>query len=256
MPQTSGVPTVIAQTDGTMIPTVVMTEIDEDGQRIDKRKTRQTQWREARLSLARPKGSKEVTYAANFRDVEETGRQLLDCAIEAGAGSQTRVHCVSDGAGWIATQVEAQFGDQATHLIDFYHLCEYLEAAEKSLEGDFTLWLERQKQRMKENQIRDVLNSLNLLKEPAEIPDDQAPVRACHRYINNRPGRFNYKDAIAEELPIGSGEIESGNRHVIQSRLKRPGAWWAEENVQPMLSLRTLRANGGWKDYWRALSAA
>ena len=62
--------------------------------------------------------------------------------------------------------------------------------------------------------------------------------------------------AIDEDLPIGSGVIESGNRHVSQDRLKRPGAWWAEGKIQPMLNLRTLRANGGWDDYWLALSVA
>jgi len=50
-------------------------------------------------------------------------------------------------------------------------------------------------------------------------------------------------------LPIGSGEIESRHRHVIQARLKRAGAWWKEENAEKMLALRVARANCEWESY-------
>ena len=43
--------------------------------------------------------------------------------------------------------------------------------------------------------------------------------------------------------------VEGGHRTVIQARLKLP-AWWKEETVDPMLALRTLRANGQWEAFW------
>jgi hypothetical protein len=39
----------------------------------------------------------------------------------------------------------------------------------------------------------------------------------------------------------------------MQIRLKMAGAWWKVENLEKMLALRVLRANGGWDDYWREL---
>jgi len=51
-------------------------------------------------------------------------------------------------------------------------------------------------------------------------------------------------------LPIGSGEIESAHRYIIQRRLKLPGAWWTEANAQYMLALRLNRANDEWNAYW------
>ncbi|MDR3566644.1 MAG: hypothetical protein P4L43_01305, partial [Syntrophobacteraceae bacterium] len=48
-----------------------------------------------------------------------------------------------------------------------------------------------------------------------------------------------------------SGEIESGNRHAIQQRLKISGAWWLKENADNMLALRTTRTNSGRGNYWR-----
>ena len=60
------------------------------------------------------------------------------------------------------------------------------------------------------------------------------------------------EEAEAANLPIGSGEIESSNRSVVQTRLKLPGAWWKPEYAHDMLNLRTLRANGEWGQYWKA----
>ena len=56
---------------------------------------------------------------------------------------------------------------------------------------------------------------------------------------------------LEQGLPSGSGEVESGHRHVIQARLKRPGAWWKEENAEKMLALRVARANREWDSYWQ-----
>ncbi|NOQ13881.1 MAG: hypothetical protein GQ583_05275, partial [Methyloprofundus sp.] len=55
-------------------------------------------------------------------------------------------------------------------------------------------------------------------------------------------------------LPIGSGEIESAHRYVIQKRLKLSGAWWKEENIERMLALRVVRANEEWDEYWDNLA--
>jgi hypothetical protein len=48
----------------------------------------------------------------------------------------------------------------------------------------------------------------------------------------------------------GSGEIESAHKSIPQKRLKIPGAGWMSESINPMLSLRILRANEWWEDFW------
>ena len=75
-------------------------------------------------------------------------------------------------------------------------------------------------------------------------------MRAAHRYLSGRSAQLNYAGARAAGLPIGSGEIESGHRHVIQQRLKLAGGWWKETNAQAMLGLRVARANHRWNAYW------
>ena len=103
--------------------------------------------------------------------------------------------------------------------------------------------METQKDRLKANRVQDVIAELKPFREEDTVADANAPVRAAHRYLTNPPGQFNDQDALAAELPIGSGEIESAHRYIIQSRLKLAGAWWKTNNAKSMLALRVCRAN-------------
>jgi hypothetical protein len=60
--------------------------------------------------------------------------------------------------------------------------------------------------------------------ESSSVTEQEAPVRRCHRYLSQRLSQLNYRDALSQELPIGSDEIESAHRYIVQQRLKRPGA--------------------------------
>lgn len=73
--------------------------------------------------------------------------------------------------------------------------------------------------------------------------------RACYRYINNRPNQLDYKTAIEKGLPIGSGEIESAHRYVLQKRLKLSGAWWLLQYAKNMINLRKGLQAGFTKQY-------
>lgn len=244
----------IVEVDGSMIPVV---EIGPGTTEVpDKRKHRTLLWKEARLSLVRRPDEVEPSFDVTLGDAATTGAAFSRLALAAGLTERTSVHAVGDGAPWIAEQIEVQFGAQGGYLIDFYHLCDYLAAAAPVCAPDQPdVWMSSQKERMKTGQLATVMASLATHLEPDSIPNDQAPVRACHRYITNRPGQFKYREAIAANLPIGSGEVESAHRYVIQERLKLAGAWWHLSNAQAMLNLRVLRANHCWHRYWDAAAA-
>lgn len=257
IPDDDGVGCLICETDGTMIPIVDTSEKNDAGDRVDKRKTRSVRWKEGCLTISREKDKVDLVYGGTLDSKDIVGDHLFDCAIRAGFGEKTKVHCVGDGASWIAEQVERVFSTQGDFLIDFYHLCDYLAAASKKCSPDNpTEWLDRQKKSVKDGALNDVLNSLALHVEAENIQDKDAPVRCCLRYINNRPGQFDYVSAIANDLPIGSGEIESAHRYVIQDRLKISGAWWKENNAENMLALRIIRENDAWDQYWESNKAA
>lgn len=237
----AGVGAVIAEVDGGMVP-IVETDAHQD----DRCKGKQLSWKEAKLCLAHAQGSATVVYGATLLGgVEVAGEQLRTCAIRARLGTRAQVHAVSDGAPWIADQVAQQFATQGRYLVDFYHVCEYLAAAAPACAlQDPSTWLAEQQEWLKTNQTAIVIGALLGVIEPPTQPDEQAPVRACHRYLTNRRDQLDYAGAIAAGLPIGSGEIESAHRYLVQQRLKRPGAWWTPANADAMITLRVVRVSG------------
>ena len=243
IPSQPGVRQLIAEMDGTLLPIVETTAgVTEAGTPMDRRKTRQVSFKEARLALVRSSEEEYPHFGSTFGGVDEAGAQLLNSAISKGLGTNTQVHAVGDGAPWIAHQVEAQFGEQATYLVDFYHVSEYLaEASQVCAPDEAKVWLKTQQTRLKHNQWAQVLAALYPYLEPASVDDKQAPVRAAYRYLDNRPDQLDYQGAIGAELPIGSGEIESAHRYVILERLDIAGAWWTVEKAEQLMTLRVLR---------------
>ena len=245
----------IAEADGSMIPVVECASGVGAEWEGDKRKRRRVFWKEARLSLVRRPTEITPTFAVTLGDAQACGQQIKTLALAAGLTRTTRVHALGDGAPWIADQIEQQFGVQGRYLIDFYHLCDYLAAAAPACACRSTAsWLETQKTQMRSGNLATVMTELELHREPDAASGD-TPVRNAYRYIANRTGQFDYPAAIANQLPIGSGEVESAHRYIIQKRLKLPGAWWTVGNAQAMLNLRSLRANQRWTDYWNRKAA-
>ena len=109
-------------------------------------------------------------------------------------------------------------------------------------------WRRTQQGRLLENKVPAVLRALAPQREAESA--QPAPVRDAHRYLSERQEYLDYAGARAAGLEIGSGEIESGHRHVIQQRLKLAGGWWRESNAETMLGLRVSRANQLWEQYW------
>jgi hypothetical protein len=94
-----------------------------------------------------------------------------------------------------------------------------------------------------------VLRHLEPALEPEHLPEAEGScTRVPPLYHPSIPLPGFY--ALAKDLPIDSGEIESAHRYIFQKRLKIAGAWRKAENLAKMVALRLLRANRGWQDYW------
>jgi hypothetical protein len=233
---------VVAQADGTMICTVT------SGKRTGKRPR---DWKEIRLAAAQAQGKEETFYAATFGDVAEVGRRWGHCARSAGRGLNSQIHAVGDGAEWIRLQTREVFGPEGNFLCDFFHVSQYLAAAAQTCKaGAPDRWRRTQQARLKRGALDKVINALAPHLEPEDTPEQDALVRNAHRYLTNRTECLDYPRALRLGLPIGSGMIESGHRHVLQARLKKAGVAWLVENADRMANLRVLRANRQWLTLW------
>ena len=233
---------VIAEADGTMICTV------SPGKRKGKKPR---DWKEMRLTAAQAQGKEQTFYAATFSGVDEVGRRWGHCAKRAGWGSNSQIHAVGDGAEWIRLQTREVFGEQGIFLCDFFHVSEYLgAAAERCKASAPDRWRRTQQARLKRGALEKVIEALAEHLEPLGTPEEAAPVRNGHRYLTNRTDCLDYPRALKLDLPIGSGMIESGHRHVLQARLKKAGTAWLAENADHIAQLRVLRANRQWLTLW------
>ena len=233
---------VIAQADGTMICTV------PPGARKGQRPR---EWKEMRLVAAQAKESTVTKYGVTFGSVAEAGRRWGHCTREAGWGLNSQIHTVGDGAEWIRLQSHEVFSTQATFLCDYFHVSEYLAAAAPTCRpAQPNPWRRTQQKRLKRGDVALVLGSLAEHLEAEATPEAEAPVRNAHRYLSNRLDCLDYPRALALGLPIGSGMIESGHRHVLQARLKKAGAAWLPNNADAIAHLRVLKANQLWQTFW------
>ena len=233
---------VIAEADGTMICTV------EPGKRKGKRSR---DWKEIRLTAAQALGKVETFYAATFGEVSEVGRRWGHCARDAGWGLNSQVHALGDGAEWIRLQTREVFREQGKFTCDFFHVSEYLGDAAASCRAHAPdPWRRTQQARLKRGAVDKVIQELEEHLEPVATPEENAPVRNGHRYLTNRIDCLDYPRALELGLPIGSGMIESGHRHVLQARLKKAGTAWLVDSADKIANLRVLRANGHWLSLW------
>ena len=239
--------TLITALDGSMVPLVRPAESG------DGRKNKELLWREIRVAVARRKEDASARYGATLDSSLGAGLMWRQTAEQGGLTEQTPVHAVADGAPWIVEQCDRQFGERATFLVDFHHVSEYLAAAAVPCAGkESAHWFEKQKQRLLANQVEEVLRELQTHFEagPKDGEGKTPPVRQAHQYIKERKDWMDYAGALKAKLPIGSGPVESAHRHIVQARVKKAGAWWREQNVEDVVQMRVVRANGAWNTYW------
>jgi hypothetical protein len=236
---------IVTEMDGSLIPVV------QPASAGDKRKGKTLAWREVRVCCARAVGRENRFYGATLGSLESCSLLWEQTARHAGMGARTYVHGVGDGAPWILEKFKENFGEQGEYLLDFYHVSEYLAAAARPIVGEKRArgWVRRQQGRLLNNQFAKVLRSLKNHLEPENGPAE-TPVRDAYRYLDQRRASLDYQSACKRKLPIGSGEIESAHRHLVQKRMKLSGSWWKETNAQALLNLRTARANQCWETYW------
>lgn len=266
---------ILSETDGSMIPIIEHPALaeEEKSKPKDNRKNKQCVYKEAKLSMARlikmgdiviKKPDAAIKFEATMGDKIESGQRIKHCLKSLGANKETALHVVGDGALWIEEQYRQVTHGKSHYLIDFYHLMEYLKPAGKSYihtknpETDFNrqenernkeIWIKTAIDKIKNNQINAVVEELRPYVEAEHYAEK--PIRNFVTYVDNRPSQFDYKQAIDAGLPIGSGEIESANKSLIQQRLKIPGAWWKLQNADHVIALRAMVANGHWENYWQ-----
>lgn len=182
-------------------------------------------------------------YVSYIGGVDTFKKHLFACAFRNGYGSYGETVILSDGAQWIANMAGELFPD-AQRILDLYHLKENVYGYAKSKFNmdpkAYVPWAEETCELLEKGKWEKVLSTIS--------PDDKYPncVNLYH-YIEENKGCINYPEYKKKGYFVGSGAIESGNKVVLQSRLKQAGMRWEPEYAQYLLTLKAKKESDLWQ---------
>ena len=146
------------------------------------------------------------------------------------------------------------------HLIDFYHVTEYLsktaEAAfpKKEEKQNRIKWLKDKCHQLKheKNAALEIVGELKRLSRKSELRKEiKENLSSAITYFTNRIPRMNYWEHVENNLPIGSGVTESACKTLVKQRLCCSGMRWKNKGAKMVLSLRALiQTKGRWQQFW------
>lgn len=241
-------------------PGVLYIEVDGAALNTRHRNEEGSSWRENKLGIVfssddiywyKKSKTKELAhriirreYISYIGGVTEFRKHLLACALRNGYGQYHTTVFLTDGAAWIAGMIKEFFPD-AIHILDFFHLSEnvydYAKALFPNDQERMKQWAERICKSLREGKADDVLEELKTLPHPSGCVD-------LPHYLQFHREHINYPQYIAMGLFIGSGAVESGNKVVLQKRLKQAGMRWEVQTAQYLIALRAKEASGLWDE--------
>ena len=201
------------------------------------------------------RGQKEVhtrhhSYFSRLTDAKTFQRQALVETHVRGVERADSVVVVTDGAEWIQKFIDHHCHD-AIRILDFPHAAERLNAIAQAVWGEGSekaiAWFEEQRHRLKHEGPEAVLDCVRqLISEHEDISE-----LVLHlNYFEKRVEHMRYPQFQTDGWPIGDGAVESGNKLVVEARLKGSGMHWARANVNAMLALRNIVCSDRWEQAW------
>lgn len=186
-------------------------------------------------------------YIPYFGSVSEFKKFVFVAAAKAGYGKLQEVVVVGDGAQWIWNMCDELFPD-AVQVLDFYHFSENAHNYAKALYPENEVarkgWVNKLIDYVTSGKVEEAIEFVeenNISKLPDGIVN-------LNNYIKTNKQRINYKHLKDNGYYIGSGAIESGNKTVIQQRMKQSGMRWSINGGQYIASLRAKYKSNLWKE--------
>ena len=182
-------------------------------------------------------------YLSTNEGVDAFREVILALAIANGLYDASRVVILSDGAPWI-TNIWEKYFPFAIRILDLYHLKEkvgkfsYQIFRGKKKEQKRIEWVKMTNRLLEEGKWRDVLSSKEVFAyKDAQVNSSAGEVN-LYKYIYDNRDFIDYSRYKEEGLFVGSGAIESGNKNVMQKRLKLSGMRWKISRAQAIMALR------------------
>lgn len=190
----------------------------------------------------------QARYAGDFS--QEKFKEQLKAALNIEcAGGAGQVVYLADGApeNWL---LALELCPSAILILDWYHAVENIMKCGRALFGDenercLAFWKAGAECLLAAGKIDLLVNTLMEAVDADATADELGALDDLIRYIRSNEKRMDYAKFRAMGLMIGSGPIESGQRHVIQVRMKRSGQRWGERGARQMARMRCAYRTAG-----------
>ncbi len=232
-------PILVATADGSFAPTRPQAQRSE--------KLGPGEWKEAKGFRIYAIGKDDMVQIASWHQIQNADEFARDLKLAAQRIPMTKVRIalIGDGAGWVWRCMEEAFPG-SRQILDYYHCTEHLyELAQIQYDDDSEKalsWVLGAIGHIYYNETGLVIGGLKRMKPRNDEVKEQ--IRKLIGYLQNNKHRVHYEGARKGGYPIGSGGIESANKFICHTRLKRSGAWWLKSNGNGMLRLRCSIVNG------------
>lgn len=193
----------------------------------------------------------KVSYFSRVEPSESFSRSALYEWHRRGGENARRVVAVNDGARWIQAFIDYHCPG-AVRVIDFAHAQAYVAMVGKAIYGpeSFETWYAAASKQLGKQPPQRTIADLRLLQAQHDPNREIPEIEQAIHYLQTRIDMIDYPHFRRQEVPIGSGIAESGNKVVMQRRMKQAGMRWAESSLNPMLALRNLLCNKRWSNAW------
>ncbi len=223
------------------------------------RRRKLTRYEEVKAGLVQKPGEVDRLYTLRpTGGLTEAFRDLYDLALLKGMGDETEVRGIADGARYIRSRLEEEFGaGKFKFILDRPHCKEHLSEAGSALEEQTGTpaqeWARSALAMLEAGETQAVVDELaRAWERSGETPEQRDDrLRLAAGYFEHNADAVAYAEYRAKGWSTASSEVESCHNSIVQPRLKIGGAFWHPDNVDNILALRVLKANGWWKDYWR-----
>lgn len=181
----------------------------------------------------------------------EAFERLSLCEIQRrGVGTSRQVAAVMDGAEWLQSFVDYHRPD-AVRILDFPHAAQRFGQVATAVWGESSAeaqqWTQAALHDLKHDGSDAVLARLRDLQ--TQHPEKEI-LSENLAYLEKRRAQMCYPQFQQQGWPLGSGMVESGNKLVVEARLKGAGMHWKRANVNPMLALRNIICSDRWRQEW------
>ena len=216
------------------------------------------EWHEVNLAtLLDSRQIEPIFYGSGREDVERCGNRLWKELEHRRIAPEKLQLILGDGAPWIWNLAEMLFPG-VPQLLDFYHAAQHLHATAEAVWRGTAVetWWQRRLDQLREGQVAKFFTSLQRLAKTHNSADPETSPQRLLQYFQDNQERLRYRWAGEQNLPIGSGAVESAARHIVQQRLKQSGMRWSDPGAQAVLNLRTCHRNAEFEQYWENLAAS